>query len=180
MHTFLQSFFISYVILHLCILLLQVKKSGPKHTCGSFNTCGDTMASNKWVAERSVDLLRDNPTMGPKDLQDEMKKKYKIHVPYDRVFRGKERALDMINGSWDDSYDLLPTYRDELLKSAPGSVVELDTEENDGDVCFRRFFVSLKPCIDGFCKDASPTLPWTHSFDRKVQRSVGISCCSGW
>src|SRR5438105_4480872 len=51
---------ISYIILHLCILLLQVKKSGPKHTCGSFNTCGDTMASNKWVAERSVDLLRDN------------------------------------------------------------------------------------------------------------------------
>ena len=56
----------------------------------------------------------------------------------------------MIYGKWDDSYDLLPTYRAELLKSVPGSVVELDTEEHQGDVCFRRFFVALKPCIDGF------------------------------
>lgn len=56
------------------------------------------MATNKWVADRVVDLLRDDPTLGPKQLHDELKKTYKIDVPYDRVFRGKERALDMING----------------------------------------------------------------------------------
>ena len=56
----------------------------------------------------------------------------------------------MIYGKWDDSYDLLPTYRADLLKSVPGSVVELDTEEHQGYLCFRRFFVALKPCIDGF------------------------------
>jgi hypothetical protein len=66
--------------------------------CGSVNKCGDTMASNKWVAERVIDLLRDTPTMGTKDLQVELKKKYKIEVPYSRVFRGKEKAPDMING----------------------------------------------------------------------------------
>jgi hypothetical protein len=31
------------------------------------------------------------------------------------------------------------------LRSVPGSVVELETEEHNGDVCFMRFFVSLKP-----------------------------------
>ncbi|XP_052137384.1 uncharacterized protein LOC127755770 [Oryza glaberrima] len=134
----------------------KVKTSGPKHTCGSFNKCGDTMATNKWVADRVVDLLRDDPTLGPKQLHDELKKTYKIDVPYDRVFRGKERALDMINGKWDDSYDLLPTYRDELLRSVPGSIVELDTEEHNGDVCFRRFFVALKPCSDGFLQGCRP------------------------
>jgi hypothetical protein len=66
-------------------------------SCGSVNKCGDTMTSNKWVAERVVDLLRDTPTMGTKDLQVELKK-YKIEVPYSRVFRGKEKARDMING----------------------------------------------------------------------------------
>ena len=140
---------ITHKIVLLCILLLQVKMSGPKHTCGSFNKCGDMMASNKWVADRVVDLLRDKPTMGPKELQDELKKKYKMDVPYDRVYRGKERALDMINGKWDDSYDLLPTYRAELLKSVPDSIIELDIEEHNGEVCFRRFFIALKPCIDG-------------------------------
>jgi len=54
--------------------LLQVKTNGPKHTCGSFNNCGETMASNKWVAERVVDLLRDDPEMGPSELHSMLKK----------------------------------------------------------------------------------------------------------
>jgi hypothetical protein len=78
--------------------------------------------------------------------------KYKFDVPYDKVFRGKEMALSMINEKWDDSYDILPTYQAELLRSLPGSVVELDIEIHGADVCFRRFFVALKPCIDGFVK----------------------------
>ena len=114
------------------------------------------MASNKWVADRVLELLRDDPSLGPKKLQEELKKKYSVDITYLRVFRGKERALDMINGRWDDSYNLLPTYQDELLRSVPGSVVKLDTEENNGDVCFRRFFVALKPCIDGFLQGCRP------------------------
>jgi hypothetical protein len=94
--------------------------------------------------------------MRPKELQAELKKKYKLDVPYDRVFRGKETALDMINRKWDDSYTLLPTYQAELMKSMPNSVVEMDTEVHNGDVCFRRFFVSLKPCIDGFLQGCMP------------------------
>uniref|UniRef100_A0A0A9D158 SWIM-type domain-containing protein n=1 Tax=Arundo donax TaxID=35708 RepID=A0A0A9D158_ARUDO len=33
---------------------------------------------------------------------------------------------------------------------------ELDTEMHNGDVCFRRFFVALKPCIDGFLQGYRP------------------------
>ena len=139
------------------MVLLQVKMSGPKHTCGSFNNCGETMASNKWVAERVVDLLRDDPEMGPKELQDRLKKKYSIEIPYDRVVRGKMRAMDTIYGKWADSYDLLPTYQAELLRVVPGSIVEIDTEEDDnGYVCFSRSFVALKPCIDGFLQGCRP------------------------
>jgi hypothetical protein len=114
------------------------------------------MASNKWVAGQTVEWLWDQPTMRPKELQAELKKKYKLDVLYDRVFRGKETALDMINRKWDDSYTLLPTYQAELIKSMPNSVVEMDTEVHNGDVCFRRFFVALKPCIDGFLQGCMP------------------------
>jgi hypothetical protein len=80
---------------------VQVKIYGPKHTYRYVNMSTDAMASNKWVAERVVDLLRDSPTMGTKELQVQLKKK-KIEVPYSKVFRGKEKALDMLNGKWDD------------------------------------------------------------------------------
>jgi len=46
------------------------------------------------------------------------------------------RALDIIYGKWEDSYDLIPTYQAELLRSVPGSVVEMETEEHNGHVCF--------------------------------------------
>jgi hypothetical protein len=132
------------------IITLQVKTFGPAHTCGSVNRCGDTMAAKAWVADRSIEFLRDKPSMGVKELQKELYKKYKMDIPYHRVFRGKEKALDIINGKWDDGYNLLPSYKAELLRCVPGSVVELDTEVHKGKICFRRFFVALKPSIDGF------------------------------
>ncbi|XP_012700663.1 uncharacterized protein LOC101768945 [Setaria italica] len=94
----------------------KVKKNGPIHKCSSVNNCGDTMATINWVAERVVDWLKDKSTKGPKELQAALRKKYSMEIPYDKVSRGKEKALDMIFGKWDDSYDLLPTYRAELLK----------------------------------------------------------------
>ena len=56
------------------------------------------MASNKWVADRVVDLLMEDPEIGPGALKDKLKKKYSVDVPYDRVARGKLRALNMIYG----------------------------------------------------------------------------------
>ena len=155
-------FFLSFIYFVMIITdmmffsVLQVKTSGPKHTCGSFNKCGDTMANNKWVADRVVNLLRDDPEIGTKELQETLMKKYSIEVPYDRVVRGKLIALDMIYGKWDDSYDFLPTYQAKLLRSLPGSIVDLQTEEHNGKVCFMRFFVALKPCIDGFLQGCRP------------------------
>ncbi|PVH64354.1 hypothetical protein PAHAL_2G247200 [Panicum hallii] len=51
-------------------LFFQVKISGSEYTCGSINNCGGTMSTNKWVADRAVDLLRDNHEMGPRELLD--------------------------------------------------------------------------------------------------------------
>ncbi|PUZ70521.1 hypothetical protein GQ55_2G238600 [Panicum hallii var. hallii] len=48
----------------------KVKISGSEYTCGSINNCGGTMSTNKWVADRAVDLLRDNHEMGPRELLD--------------------------------------------------------------------------------------------------------------
>jgi hypothetical protein len=63
---------------------------------------------------------------------------------------------------------LLSTYQAELLRFAPGSVVELDTEMRGTYVCFRRFFVALNPCIDGFVNGCRPyiAMDTTHLIGR--------------
>jgi hypothetical protein len=76
-------------------ILLQVKMNGPKHSYGSVNKCGDTMASSAWVAARDVDFLNKNLIWVQKNYNNSWKK-YHFVVPYGRVFRGKEKALDII------------------------------------------------------------------------------------
>jgi hypothetical protein len=66
------------------------------------------------------------------------------------MWRGKERALDEVYGKWSDSFELLFRWKAELMKCCPGSVVEIDVLEVDGQIYFHRFFCALKPCIDGF------------------------------
>jgi hypothetical protein len=139
------------------------------------------MASHTWVAERVMEWLREDPTMGPSKLKNELLKKYKIDVPYDRVFRSREKALDMIYGVWDDSYDLLPTYMVELLKAMPRSVVEIDTEEHKGAMCFQMFFVALKPCIDDFfARVQTIHCHGLYTLDRKIQRAIDSYCYNRW
>jgi hypothetical protein len=40
------------------------------------------MSSNKWVANRVVDWLREKLELGHRELQDRLKKRYSIDVPY--------------------------------------------------------------------------------------------------
>jgi hypothetical protein len=55
----------------------------------------------------------------------------------------------------------MPTYHVEfLIRLVPSSVVDVETEEHNGHVCFMRFFVALNHPMKGFCKGVDHTLPW--------------------
>jgi hypothetical protein len=48
---------------------------------------------------------------------------------------------------------------------SPGSVLEIDTEVTaDGKVYFSKFFMALKPCIDGFKAGCHPYLSIDSTF----------------
>jgi hypothetical protein len=49
-------------------------------------------------------------------------------------------------------------WKAEVLKRCPGSVVEIDVLDVDGQVYFNHFFYALKPCIDGFLEGCRPYL----------------------
>jgi hypothetical protein len=60
------------------------------------------MATSISVAERVYEWLKEKPTMGPKDLQVELQKKYKFEVSYDKVVKGREKAIEEIYGKWEE------------------------------------------------------------------------------
>ncbi|KAE8776103.1 hypothetical protein D1007_51328 [Hordeum vulgare] len=78
----------------------------------------------------------------------------------------QERALDRINGPWNESFQLLYTFKAEVETASPGSVVEIDkhtvkyklkgkTMENE---CFGRAFVCFKACLQEFLNGCRPYL----------------------
>jgi len=70
-------------------------------------------------------------------LQDE----YSVTISYDTVWRGREKALAEVYGNWEESFEMLYRWKAEVLKRSPGSVVEIEVLEIDGNAYFHRFFL---------------------------------------
>ena len=69
------------------------------------------LAKTRWVADAILDWVRETPTIGPTALHGKLFEKYNINIPYMRIFYAKERALDRINGPWNESFQLLYTFK---------------------------------------------------------------------
>lgn len=100
--------------------------------------------SRKWICDKVIEWLREDASVGPKELQRRIHHKYKVLVDYKRVFVGKELALTILCGSCEDSFDQLFSFKAKIERSSPSSFVVIDHQ------IFKRLFFALKACIDGF------------------------------
>ena len=137
---------------------MQITLLVDKHDCISTSRIKTTTASKSWVAAKVVPILIKDEKMGAKQLQRKLEDDYNITVGYDIVWKGREMALKQIYGSWEESFHTLYSWKAEIEKVSPGSVVEIDTEVVQGRVYFRRFFCALAPCIEGFKAGCRPYL----------------------
>ncbi|KAK1607879.1 hypothetical protein QYE76_031552 [Lolium multiflorum] len=148
--------------------LVQIKKNKEIHRCpplGGEPELKTKLAKTRWLADIILDWLRETPSLGPTALQKKVVEKYKMKVPYMRMFYAKEMALDKINGPWNESFQLLYTFKAEVEMASPGSVVAIDKHTvpyklKSGKVmhkeCFRRAFVCFKACWKGFLDGCRP------------------------
>ncbi len=120
------------------------------HTCTSSSRRRTTTPTSKWVVAKAIPILRKNPGMGPKALQTRLVEDQKCTINYDTICKGRLKALDQLYGTWEESFHMLYRWRAEVLRTSPGSVIEIDIVEVDGRVFFKSFFCALRPCIDGF------------------------------
>ncbi|KAK1650783.1 hypothetical protein QYE76_068588 [Lolium multiflorum] len=107
----------------------EIKKNKEIHRCpplGGEPELKTKLAKTRWLADIILDWLRENPSLGPTALVKKVVEKYKMEVPYMRMFYAKEMALDKINGPWNESFRLLYTFKAEVEMASPGSVVAID------------------------------------------------------
>jgi len=172
--------------------LFQIKKNANKHTCppgGGGGKAKTKLEKTRWVADAILDWLREEPGLGATALLGKLFEKYKIKIPYMRIFNARERALDRINGSWKESFQLLYTFKAEVEMASPGSVVEIDKHtvpfktkgKSFEKECFRRAFVCFKACWQGFLDGCRPYLAVdaTHLTGRWRGQLVSASAVDG-
>jgi hypothetical protein len=147
--------------------VIQFKLNLFPHTCPSAERKEtQKTAKNRWCISVVLEWVTENPCIGLTTLIRKIQEKYNIVVPYMRVYYGKEMFLNKIYGIWKDSFNLLHTFKAEVEKACPRSVVEIDSHTVEYKVrgktmkkeCFRRVFVLFKPCWKGFLVRCKPYL----------------------
>jgi hypothetical protein len=79
--------------------VIQVKVNPFPHTCPSAERkASQKVAKSRWCTNAMLNWVRENQCIGPAALIKKLYDTYGIHVPYMRVFYGKEMALDKIHG----------------------------------------------------------------------------------
>ncbi|XP_044948893.1 uncharacterized protein LOC123398495 [Hordeum vulgare subsp. vulgare] len=127
-----------------------------EHDCPTTKLEDSKMASQDWVAEKLGDWVKKNPGAGAKQAMVKLQDQYNFKLKYSKAWAGMRLALDKINGKYEDSFQLLFSWKAEIERKSPGSIVEIELAKINDKYHFSRVFVAFKPCIDGFLAGCRP------------------------
>ncbi|XP_056845711.1 uncharacterized protein LOC108812459 [Raphanus sativus] len=126
------------------------------HTCDGILHLGHHQASVQWVAEAVKQTLRENPHCKPKEILEEIHQVHGITLSYKQAWRGKERVMANVRGSFEEEYRLLPQYCVEVRRANPGSIAVVNGHPDDGS--FQQLFISFQASISGFLNACRPLI----------------------
>jgi hypothetical protein len=109
-----------------------------------------------------------------------------IKLRYSKAWSSLKVALDQIHGKYEESFQLLFNWASQLQQSSHESFVEIEVDKIGKKNRFKRVFVALKQCIDGFLAGCRPFIGVDASFcmestlDSWLQQLVlmGITDCT--
>ncbi|EOX94543.1 PREDICTED: uncharacterized protein LOC18613209 [Theobroma cacao] len=127
-----------------------------EHTCGGITHLGHQQASVQWVADAVAERLKENPHYKPKEILEEIHRVHGITLSYKQAWRGKERIMAAVRGSFEEDYRLLPQYCDMIRETNPGSIALVYGDPTDN--FFQRLFISFQASIYGFLNACRPLI----------------------
>ncbi|KAL0320373.1 UNVERIFIED_CONTAM: hypothetical protein Sradi_5298800 [Sesamum radiatum] len=105
----------------------MIKTLEGKHPCVRTDKIKE--ASVSWMANKLIDVSRENPDMKARGLRNETRK-FGVTPPYMQLYRAKKMAIDIIEGGHASSYGLLSAYAKMVEKTNPKSLVKLQYHTN--------------------------------------------------
>lgn len=127
-----------------------------EHTCEGVQNLHHQQASVGWVARSVEARIRDNPQYKPKEILQDIRDQHGVAVSYMQAWRGKERSMAALHGTYEEGFKLLPAYCEQIRKTNPGSIASVVATGQDNS--FQRLFVSYRAAIYGFINACRPLL----------------------
>ncbi|XP_074361213.1 uncharacterized protein LOC141701466 [Apium graveolens] len=98
-------------------------------------------------------LVIDTPEIPFKTIIPLINNEHNHIVGYNKAWRGRQIAIKEVYGSWATTYQVLPMFLAAIIKTNPGTIVEIDVvphaKERGMSVC-KRIFWCLKAMMDGW------------------------------
>ncbi|KAL6129303.1 hypothetical protein ACLB2K_072655 [Fragaria x ananassa] len=110
------------------------------------------------VAEEVKERLLVDEDWSRKGIHNHIEDTYNIDIPMQTITRGKRAARKIIEGHYIEQYNKLAAYRKELLRSNPGSTVEIMTELDGPVRRFKRMYICFQACKEGWMKGCMPLI----------------------
>ncbi|KAK6914260.1 Transposase, MuDR, plant [Dillenia turbinata] len=150
-----------------------------EHTCEGVRNLHHQQASVGWVARSVEARIRDNPHYKPKDILQDIQEQHGVAVSYMQAWRGKERSMAAVHGTYEEGYRLLPAYCEQIRKANPGKAVETHFPNAFHGFCLRYVSENFR---DEFKNAKLVNIFWNAvyaltsvEFEKKVSEMVEIS-----
>lgn len=154
-----------------CNGTFKIKDFEKYHSCGGgLGTLDHPRASKSWVSSVVIDKLKKMPMHRPTDMQKDIQEQYGLQIPYHKAWWGKEEARKKLHGDEQYSFEKLRLYSEAIVKTNPGSRVNLIWNPEDGR--FEKFFVAYSAAIVGFRMGCRPLLFLDGTFLKSKYKGV--------
>uniref|UniRef100_A0A1J3EJ93 SWIM-type domain-containing protein n=1 Tax=Noccaea caerulescens TaxID=107243 RepID=A0A1J3EJ93_NOCCA len=134
----------------------SVRTLNGEHTCEGVRDLHHQQASVGWVARSVEARIRDNPQYKPKEILQDIRDEHGVAVSYMQAWRGKERSMAALHGTYEEGYRFLPLYCEQIKLVNPGSFASVSASGPEN--CFQRLFIAYRACISGFFSARRPLL----------------------
>ncbi|XP_020962033.1 uncharacterized protein LOC107606048 [Arachis ipaensis] len=140
----------------------EVKRYNGPHTCLATSISSDHRSLDHSVISAFImPMVRADASVSIKVLLNATAAHFGFRPTYRRVWMAKQKAVGLIYGDWDESYNELPRWVLGVQLTMPGTVAVLRTspvrvggQVDESQAYFHRLFWTFPPCIEAFrhCK----------------------------
>uniref|UniRef100_K3XPI8 Uncharacterized protein n=1 Tax=Setaria italica TaxID=4555 RepID=K3XPI8_SETIT len=99
--------------------------------------------------------------MRAKKMKDQLEQQFPIKLPYNKVWEGRQCALEGLHGTWEDSFKTLWSFKVELEATYLGSIVEIDCKKKKDGKDYVHEYYSLEHFKTTYQFEVNPMVDMT-------------------